>query len=67
MKVFELILDILKHGNSDKEVEVVVFERDSDGCVISKKIYPVSSVFSHREPAQIYVEESNSKCIKYGS
>ena len=43
----------------DKTVYVYLIERDSNGCLISKKKYPIDHIFVHRDgSARIRIEKS---------
>ena len=42
----------------EKDMFVTVYTRDSKGCVINKKVYPVENVFGHSDIINIHCEEA---------
>jgi len=59
MQAKDLIIDVVKFLNEDKEVFVDIFTRDENNCVIKKERFPVSCVFSHEVGVvKIYIEKS---------
>ena len=59
MKISEIIKKLIEFDKTERPAYVTLFERDSDGNVISKKRYPVEAVFSHEDgQAKICIEQS---------
>ena len=55
-----IIEKVIKFLDREKEVYVIIRTRDENGCVIDKKIYPISAVFGHwNDSINIYCEESD--------
>jgi hypothetical protein len=47
MKAAEMIANIARFMDSDKEVFAHIYTRDEDGNVTSKEVIPLSAVFAH--------------------
>lgn len=63
MSISEIIAKLVQFNKTERQVFVTIYERDSNGDLISKKKLPVDACFSHNdESAELVVNiPSNSK------
>jgi len=60
MKTSEVAAELIKNDATERPTHVVLFLRDENGDVLSKKRFPVTAVFSHKEDATtIYIEQAD--------
>jgi hypothetical protein len=59
MKTSEVISGLIRNDATERPVYVILFIRDGEGNVLSKKKFPVEAVFSHKDDeVTIYIEQS---------
>ena len=64
MKAIEAIPKITQFMNTEKEVFVYLYTRDSDNCVIKTEVYPLEAVFAHEHGmVKLCIEASQSNII----
>lgn len=59
MKATDMISKIAKFMDSDKEVFIHIYTRDSDNCVTGTEVYPLEAVFAHEyDSVKLCIESS---------
>jgi len=60
MRTSEVAAELIKNDATERPAYVVLFLRDGNGDVLSKKRFPVKAVFSHKDDATtIYIEQAD--------
>lgn len=49
LSISEVISKLIQFDQTERQVNVVIYTRDSNGDVLSKQVLPVEACFSHNE------------------
>lgn len=65
MKATTMVSKIVEFMDSEKEVFVYIYMRDSYGCVIKTEVFPLEAVFAHEHgTVKLCIEASERNVIK---
>jgi len=49
MKASDVAVKLIENDRTDRPVYVILFSRDTNGSVLTKRQFPVAAVFSHHD------------------